>query len=698
MSYSPPAADQAGGDLETGYTPPHAWSAGGDLLPLSETDPSQPMPWRPRALAMSVVVARLDDPEQDRAHAGVWWSDVPYRDDHAGVVADVRIVSRVSYDRRASVRFWSRSRSRPGVGSIDLAALDGALDWLLWGDVRDRRVDIYLGTDDAPLDQLVRVATAVVDSVETDGHGVIRLVLADTAAVLDRPITGRLYASGPMAGQAAPFALGTCRSVPLLQPDPPQLVYDVHDDAAASVSLVRDQGVELDEGDDWVQPDYDVAPHHVELLQAPVGRLVADIAGAELAREYVLDEVDGDLSAPWGGPTPPGWTVTAIGGPTVTEVSGVGARIFYPGPSFTVSARLTAPGSLPADPVIVEVDVVETVAGAVELWEDAGLSSARLIRMLAPGPNVMTVERQGTGVLSLVAVLGADARMDMTIARMVVYRRVVVPGGGSATSSLRGALEYLLLDRGGWPAELVDWASVDAIDALGYSYGYWTAQPVAVTEILDALADSWCGWWTIDRLGRVRLGALELDDDAEPVLRLSDADLLDDVDIVRDWAPGLARVVLGGRNWHVHGPSELAGAVQGTVVGVELQQRYAIRREGLALPSWIAAAATRAGYRRDGRREDEPGMATLLQDAEAVEAVAEYATQLYQRPRHWVRMSVAIEAAAAAALEPGDVIEMSSDRYWSGEVRRLTVIEVRGEIGRSRVDLVCWGAVAPEDD
>jgi hypothetical protein len=628
-------------------------------------------------------------PSATSGRAAAWFSDVPYSGDDIG--ADVRLVGRVTFERRASVRFWQSGRARPSFGSIDLIGLDGALDWLLWEDVRDRPVDVYIGGADEPLQTMTQALSARIEEVRTDGHGILRVVLADATSVLDEPVQGAVYSVDGLEGQPVPMTIGDALSVPLVQGGVPLLLYDVHDDDTASVSGVRDAGVLLTALTDW-QPA--AAPHQVEMLVQPVGRLVADVSGSEVVIAYLLNPTDGDWTAAWSG-APTGWTAAVGGVATITNSSGALLQALTPNTGN--AARLTYSTALTAGvDYIMRIESAQRLGG-LQLVEDATGPDRRVVGIIGPGVWLLPVTRESTGVLSIEAIQSPDRTIDHTVTAVTIYERQLTQTGGTSTAVFGEFVQYLTVDRYGWDAARIDLQAVDDIDALGYRYGYHAARPVSATRILDDLADSVCGWWTTDRFGRLTFGRLQ--DAPAPTLAVDDSDLISDVEVRRDWAPGFSSIVSGGRNWQPLDQSELAGSLQGTTTGALLTQTHRHRRTGADaanLPPGFEAAARRGGFRREGGREPEPGMTTLLQDVGDVQDVADYATGLYVKPRHFVDFTLALPALQAATLEPGAVIELTSERYGLPVGRGLTVVAVRGVLGQSRVEVTAWGWIAPE--
>jgi hypothetical protein len=485
----------------------------------------------------------------------------------------------------------------------------------------------------------------------------------------------------------------------------PDLLYDVHDDWTAEVSLVRDMGVELSNPTDWLRPK--APPHHVELFQAPVGRVVADVAGAVSEIDVFLESNFADADEWVGIPSSPeGWSIEVTSGSgavsRVTEGAWLRNGTFPPDPSIAALAS----SELPATGLwYIRVDVSPALFfGEVEVGlTQAGPGFQLIATITEPGSYLFTREVEDL-VGSDQIIIRTRGRSGLNFPSAVlsgarIYRRVAGAGSGSSTGEVEALLRYLLVDRAGWPETQVDWSSVSAISAFGWTFGFHTPRPTATTSILDDLARSWGGWWNTDRLGRIRIGRIPaLDLFPTPGLVVGPSEIVGGVAVSIDRAPGLSDTWSGGRNWQAYSEDELAGSVQGTTLGSLLVQRFRFRRRSSVeffrgYRDAVARPTTSPTSSREIDRDDDVGVPTLLQSDADVQQAADYAGTLYSVPRHWLTLTCSLDPVRAAELEPGEIVNVISQRWGLDGNSRFLLTEADGAIGSGQVRLKLWGDI-----
>lgn len=137
-----------------------------------------------------------------------------------------------------------------------------------------------------------------------------------------------------------------------------------------------------------------------------------------------------------------------------------------------------------------------------------------------------------------------------------------------------------LLARAGIESADVDW------DTLTWSadIGVWAGSPSTGAELLAYALDSYAAGWYVDRLDRIAFWGIDTTLPAVPARTITEDDLTDtQISVSADTAPGYVDVIAGGRNWHVHAPNELAGALIDPTVtqaAIDLQADYRFRRRG----------------------------------------------------------------------------------------------------------------------
>lgn len=225
------------------------------------------------------VLVRLDTGSGFR-----WYSDGRYVDAASNTVAQARLGKRISFERTVNTAYWSgNGRATASLGAIELINSDGALDELLGLPLRDKVIQIYLGTEATAVSSLTLVARGIVENVESDGESAIRIVVGDASRELEKPLQTELIPSGAFVGQPYPVTIGFCLSVPALHTEAPTLRFGLHDSAAAGraltiVQFVSDSGVTLTGGTQWNA--YNTAPSFgFSLNQATSGRILANVIG-----------------------------------------------------------------------------------------------------------------------------------------------------------------------------------------------------------------------------------------------------------------------------------------------------------------------------------------------------------------------------------------------------------------------------------
>lgn len=710
MSYTPPAYTDAGGSLSSGYTPPAYTAAGGDVEPLPPVPPPPPgIPTTRIALLVTVVQLRVGS-------TSYYFSDAEYGDANTRW-HDCRLVGDIGYSRGGDCVLWGRGqRSAAGLGNIEIINVDGHHDALATGPQDDAEVRVWRVYQDQPMSAAVPVAAAPVTDIEGRGEDTLRIVTGDLRTRLDIPLQATLYATGEAVasavGRPRPVSIGKPKSCPIVLVDDVDYEYDVHDSASFEVLLVRDAGVELaldtvddgapgsagDEGDGYII----AAPpiNGIELLQMPVGRVVADIDATTAAAESIIGSAEGDFSADL-----TDWTVITndTGGGTVTLVQSAGVAQFDaakdPGGA-PVYARLRFPTTL--------------LAGQRYSWSmDVDLACAHddstleLFQVFfeplsgASGEYVTLALRWETGTEALSGEFTAPAA-----GRLVISAAAASSGG--VDGEISAAVDHVRLDRiasGGTVADVIEQLlaragiSSDKIDsesiedirtARPWPVSYWADSAVTIADVLQEVLDSIYGWHYITPDGKIAFGYLVPPEAADESVLTIDVSTLDaGIEVSADRAPGLSTTVSGGRNWYRYGPGELADAVTDADRAM-LTADYRIRCTatdpvGLDLRRRQGAAVS---------RESDSGIATLLDDEADIQAAADYLAELYPAdvPRKFYRIPNLLSDAAAAGLKPGQKITLVRDRYGCDAGRPMRFINITARDGDGTALLTAWGS------
>jgi hypothetical protein len=263
------------------------------------------------------------------------------------------------------------------------------------------------------------------------------------------------------------------------------------------------------------------------------------------------------------------------------------------------------------------------------------------------------------------------------------------PGSGLDNGRLPRIVAYLLQTRRGWSSARIDLAGIDALStSLGLPLmGRWCFQAETYAQVLDELADTIGGWWSIGTDGVLRMQPLRLPS-GSPVLEINRSRLDGPVQVEFDSAPGLSSIVCGARNWHVLTSSEQAGSVRDTNAGVEQSRDFRFRVTFSVASDYARARAIGALQRAESALA---GMPTLFTTIAGTTDEASRRGTLWAGPKWWYRVPVLLDALTAATLPLGSVVRLTLPRFGLAAGRLLNVIGVKGELGSRRVTLDLWG-------
>jgi hypothetical protein len=633
-----------------------------------------------------------------------YFSDVEYGD--AGTNwHDARVVGDVAYSRGGSCVLWAQRRGSNGLGNIELINVDGALDALMISALIDSRVAVFVVDQDQPMSAATQVAAGVVKSIEGRGEQTARIVTGDVLALLDVPMQASLYESGDGAdtliGRPRPIAIGNPLSCPIVLVNEIDYEYDCHDSDAVAIVTVRDKGYPLAEGtmpgDGW-QVATSPGIHGIELLQTPVGRVVADVSATSFSAETIIGSAEGDFATDL-----TDWTVTteSSGGGTATaewDASGAarlgGDKLAETSGVATYGELEFPTGLLAGQRYDYSIDVDLTVAGL------AGYALLQVFfrpTSLAPGEFVtlalysatttttasgtFTAPADGSFVIRCGAANGASA--DALVDNVRMDR---VSAGGNVVDIIEQ-----LLARAGIGVDQIDADSLAALaSARPWACSYWSDGAERIVDVLQQVLDSVYGWMYTNAEGQIAVGVLEPPEAADaPVIEITTTELAGEIEIEPDLAPGLSTTVAGARNWYRYGEGELADALDDADRAL-LTADYRIRKTatdpvGLELGPRAGAAVSELS---------KSGIATLLDDPTNIQAAADYLADLFPAgmPRRFYKIPVFLSRTAAAALNPGAKVLLTHDRYGCDSGRELRLVEPAGKAGDDLMILRCWGS------
>lgn len=699
MSYTPPAYTDAGGALSSGYTAPAYTDAGGDLAPA----PPVVSTGAP-AFGLLVTVVQLSIDGSTTYYADMEYGD---KDPDTGIGTrwhDPRVTGDIAYSRGGEPELMGASRSAGGLGNIELLNVDGALDTLVTGVLHDASVAVYLVQQDAPMSEATQVAAAVVTAIEARGEQTVRLITGDVRALLDVPLQDSLYASGDGAaaliGRPRPIAIGKPLNCPIVLVDDVDYLYDVHDRDGFEVDIVRDSGAVLalgtDPGDGY-KIATDPGIHGIELLQQPIGRVVADIDCTSASAVPVIGAAEGDFDTDL-----TDWTVTTItsGGGTASATWSAGVALLEAdksavGSGIAAEARMTFPDTLTAGQrydysLAYDVTITGDATLQAQFVPDSGAAGEHVSfgYVLATGAGTIsgTFTAPAAGKLRIRA---AAASLGEISAEIDTVRLDQVTAGGDVADVIE-----LLLARAGIGVDQVDADSLSALrTARPWAVSYWADGAERIRDVLERVLASVYGWTFTDAQGRIAFAYLQPPETGDSVLDLTEVELAGEIEVEPDHAPGLSTTVAGARNWYRYGPGELADIIDDAERAL-LTADFRIRCESTD-PVGVELR------RRSGARvsdQSESGIATLLDEETDIQAAADYLADLYPEgePRRFYRVPVFLSRDDAATLASGSKITLTCERFGCESGRPLRFLQIDGRVGDDIAWLRCWGSAVEE--
>lgn len=486
----------------------------------------------------------------------LYFSTTPYTsrsgDSPSRTTFDPRLLNDVTFSREVGCIFWGeRSRGKQSYGAIEINNADGALDSLVGQSLRDLPLVIRRGDAGAAYSTFSVVATLVIDQLDFTDESVLRVVVKDTSAKLERTLQQSLYpATLPnisLRGRPRPISIGRCYQVPLLQPDMTgNGRYDVHeDDSWIGIEQLLDQGSTPVQGTGY-QRSSAAGIFGLERLNAIQGKQVATVLGRfAIATTWMNDDFTSLAN----------WT-EANGGVAGRDASIVsnecrlqntlgGADL-----SITNTTSVSVTGTAATEYFYYSFDCTQWTSGSAVFRSSALAVNDRVIAGV--GRYTGIIRSTSAWAPRFIALAGSNC--DLRIDNFVVRR--VVPA-----ERLPDVLSYLCTVKGPLVFGDLDTTDINALDASApYALGFYTNEPVSIADVLDQVMDSFGGWWYVDRLGKLTVGRLAAPI-GSPAFVFNSTNIASGMRIEFDAAKGLSNVVLAKRNFEPYGESEILPAL-----------------------------------------------------------------------------------------------------------------------------------------
>lgn len=594
---------------------------------------------------------------------------------------------------------WTMTNENYGstFGSLALKNDKGKYDYLLDADPRNASVELRLQPIDGNFGDSFVVATAIVNTIKTDGESQIRLELADKIASIQRPLQNKKFPPWVDPGAAnRPFPIldGAVRQFPPPLIDQENRVYQVNDGPVSSIGVLRGGGDPFDPlatPPDYVQTD-DLSGLVMQVL--PTLKLTGDFSNLGTNNQIDgADDVlaDAGLFTTWttSGNPPDGWTGGGSGTRTRKGIADTYpqdyvalltttdpwdpadakfgeylkfAGVFTPGRTYNITFKVySAGGSIPAVIGIgywFGIRVLSALDNAPSSSISAYNDPIRTPIWRNDDQYTLSFTCPAGATRDLYFVLSAststtpDTSTGTAFASFYGIRVEEVPltapnvplQGKTLSAMLQGICNRLELDA------TTDYVLQDAIDidtALGYdSMGYAVQDPINGDTALRDIMDSVTGLITEDHLGRIRFGYLfdpETVADVDVAMDLSELKMAYPVNCEVDEGRGLTTQAGNKKNYYIATDSDFVTDFS-PLTGIDAATRERFKKES----QYICTSTSPLASFYNQAKSAAP-IIMLHDDIAQTQAEIDRAVALYSTPPLLYTFTVFLTAATVQA-------------------------------------------------
>lgn len=254
----------------------------------------------------------------------------------------------------------------------------------------------------------------------------------------------------------------------------------------------------------------------------------------------------------------------------------------------------------------------------------------------------------------------------------------------------------LLQNRKGLPAIRLDSTGYSDIRTSNINFiGRYVFDGATYSRVLDEYADSIGGWWHVDLGGVVKISRLNLPSlSLPPDITVSKVNLVGEIQVDPDLAPGLSNALLGGVNWAPLSESEQATSVRDTDDGRLQRKDFRFRLEFVVHDSYQRNIDSLGNVRNSNSDDRQTGMPTLWVNLSGLTVEKTHRETLWATPKAFFRCKVNLNPPAVANLDIGSIVNFDLPRYGLSN-HRVTLIGLRGEAGKNEIELYGWGELPP---
>lgn len=642
-------------------------TAGGSKVWINagQRDFEHPVPgapgWYALPEAMPAVLIGTEDyisPSDDTLPNQVW----------EGMIADdgVEIVG--------ELRFWVDGSGRATQGSSTSVpvAHAGELDWLISADTRDLAADLETVETRGSYDSAQNVAKMVVDSISVVDQGTIRITLVSTMAQLSDPLQTKIFppsADPAVAGKPWPIALGAARQVTPVVVDPVNRIFALTDQGIVGIGYVRVSGAPLDPAAG--PPDYVLGTDYrtIVLETDPVGKLTADVSNIGGSVPPTLSE---DVWLSYGNP----FTDDGGGLPDNFDVQS--------NATYVATGRCLFTSTGLSSKAYVNLSTATCLAGrfyryhveiaTIPAAHTYGIPTVAITDSTGRPYVVWTAPGTYEGIISVLSDFSPYLMMQdaLTASTSLVKKAYLleIPDAYDPAEiqpiTLSDFAREILENRAGRSAASWSLAETTAIDTdTGYAgSGFYASSPMTLRDPFDMVMIGYTGCVWVDGSNVARFTRL-LDPAGEiPVGEITEDDLLTEIQVKPDLAPGLTTQMQFRKNWTAMTYTDFVSDYV-TVTGATrraLSQPYqGIVASALPLPSMYSHAVY----------ADPIG--TLLDSEADAQAEIDRIVGYYGTPRFFYTVEVSDEDFDC---ELGEVWTLTNSRYGLDAGKPLQICKI----------------------
>lgn len=616
------------------------------------------------------------------------------------------------FSTRITTWVWGEGGAVTSFGDVIVLNNDGEYDNLLADDYRDQPYVCKIIDEGEAYSTAVTMFTAVIERITADGENRIRITLRDRLALLDKPLQRALFlpsVSDNAANLPKPIVLGTARNIEPVIYDETNRKYQCSDKTLTSIIVVRDKADPLNpeaSPEDW---SYTTGFMGFQLATDPEGKIVASCSstGGVTPSDPPPDALD-DAGNPWfwiGSPEmPDGW---------VAQESAHGFLKRSLRDNQSVTFEIVLPASTP--PILTtetSSNPQPLVIGRTYRWElamsytslgntgnaigavrtDQPASASTFVGYIYSTVGVQTgqfVATQQDVILTMLP--GVAAEFDIAYFRIQEAAQSDFTDPNNYEDAVQGITfadfcEEIIEVR----AELdaADWSSTSATQvnpAQDYDIGFFASDPTTTCKnAIDAVIDAFTGFYYQDSNGVIRFGRLfDPDETGSPGAQdVDEGDLLGDLQVSVDTAPGLTNTAAVRRNWSVHSDADFVTDL--VDVPQSLRKRF-MRDYQYHMVSSANLAAT---YRH---ALQAPPVAMLVDDTNDGQTEIDRVCSMYTEQRRWFRYRVPITSANEFTQNPGECHRLTHSRFGLSAGKYVMIVEKNVNWNDNEIEFVSWG-------